>query len=68
MDENDKKAKAEIVMPNLKEVITLSPAERERWRKLAEKGKDWWITGVEKKGLPAREVFDAAVRITNEIK
>jgi hypothetical protein len=40
----------------------------ERWHKVAVTGRDWWITGVEKKGLPGKEIYDAAVRITKEIK
>lgn len=67
-DVANQRAKTKVVVPALKEVIELSPAELERWRKLAEKGKDWWIDAVEKKGLPGREIFDAAVRIAKEIK
>jgi TRAP-type C4-dicarboxylate transport system substrate-binding protein len=68
VDAYNQRAKTNVVVPALKEVIALSPAEMERWQKTAGVAKDWWITGVEKKGLPGREIYDAAVRITKEIK
>lgn len=68
VDVAEQRAKTKVVVPALKEVIELSPAELERWHKAAERGKDWWIADAEKKGLPGREIYDAAVRITKEIK
>ena len=68
VDTFNQRAKTNVVTPALKEVITLSPDELERWHKTAGVGKDWWIAGAEKKGLPGKEIYDAAVRITKEIK
>jgi TRAP-type C4-dicarboxylate transport system substrate-binding protein len=68
VDAYNQRAKTNVVVPALKEVIALPPDEMERWHKTAGVAKDWWITGVEKKGLPGKEIYDAAVRITKEIR
>jgi TRAP-type C4-dicarboxylate transport system substrate-binding protein len=68
VDAFNQRVKTNVVVPALKEVIALSPDELERWQKTAGVGKDWWITGVEKKGIPGKEIYEAAVRITKEIK
>lgn len=68
VDTFNQKAKTNVVVPALKELIELPPAELERWHKTAGVAKDWWIAGAEKKGMPGREIYDAAVRISKEIK
>ena len=68
VDVFNQRVKTNVVVPALKEVIMLSPDELERWQKTAGVGKDWWITGVEKKGHPGKEIYETAVRITKEIK
>jgi len=68
VDAFNQRAKTNVVVPALKELIDLPPDELERWHKVAATGRDWWIAGVEKKGLPGKEIYDAAVRITKEIR
>jgi hypothetical protein len=68
VDAFNERMKTNVVTPALKEVIKLPPDELERWQKTAGVGKDWWIAGAEKKGLPGKEIYDAAVRITKEMK
>jgi TRAP-type C4-dicarboxylate transport system substrate-binding protein len=54
--------------PKLKDITKLSPVEEERWYKIAESVWNEWIAEMEAKGLPAQKVFDAALRITKELK
>jgi TRAP-type C4-dicarboxylate transport system substrate-binding protein len=68
VDAFNERMKTNVVTPALKEVIKLAPDELERWHKTAGVGKDWWITSAEKKGLPGKEIYDTAVRITKEMK
>jgi len=67
-DISDQKAKAEIVTPKLREVIKLSPDEQEKWRKATEPVWSWWIDDANKKGLPGKELVDAAFRITEAVE
>jgi TRAP-type transport system periplasmic protein len=68
VDAYNEKAKKNIVIPALKELVVLPPAEIEKWHSTAAKGREWWIAGAEKKGLAGRDMYDHAVRIATQIK
>lgn len=67
-DVSNEEAKNKVVAPKLKEVIKLSPDELKKWHKAGEKAREWWIADVQKKGLPGREIYNNAVRITKELE
>jgi len=58
---------SQLVMDKIRskgaEIITLTPAEKARWRDLAKPVQDKWLTDLEAKGLPARAVFDEMLRL-----
>lgn len=67
VDEGNEIAKTKLVGPKMEEIIEFPPDELKRWHKAGEKAREWWIADLEKKGLPGREIYNSAVKITKEL-